>query len=95
MPIHYQPLGDYLAAQPPEAVQVTLTLPQIEALLGEPLPRAASTAQWWSNTPRFRHAAAWLRAGWSVTARSFRLAEPTITFAREALASARRPFAPP
>ena len=89
----YQPLADYLAALPPELTRITLPLRQIEVVLGEPLPRQASTAVWWSNTPRLQHARAWMGAGWYVTARSLRSTPATITFERGA-DSVPQPFAP-
>ena len=90
----YQPLADYLTALSPETTQVALSFSEIEGLLGEPLPRQAATAMWWSNTPRFRHAVAWMRAGWYVTARSMRTLPVTITFER-APAPPHLPFASP
>ena len=82
MASRYQPLGDYLAALPPETTRITLTLAEMEAILGDPLPRHASTAVWWSNTARLQRARAWMGARWFVTVRSFRVAEPAITFER-------------
>jgi hypothetical protein len=81
MPSRYQPLADYLVGQPARTVQVTLTLAEIEALLGVPLPPSAWRADWWSNTPTLRYNP-WLSVGWRVTGRSFRLAVPTVTFTR-------------
>lgn len=69
-PYEYQPLGDYLTAQPPEAGAVTLTLPEIEALIGAALPRTARSAKFWLNAPRragaSAQARAWHEAGWRV-----------------------------
>ena len=92
-PPKYRPLADYLAVLPAETTAVTLTLAAIEAILGRPLPRQAWAATWRANTPRYGHALAWMRAGWYVTARSFRAAEPAITFARDADSRA-QPAAP-
>ncbi len=39
----YAPLTRYLAAQPPGVSEVTLTLPEIEAIIGAPLPSQART----------------------------------------------------
>ncbi len=42
----YQPLGDWLAAQPGE--RVTLTFGQVEQILGQRLPASAwANAGWW------------------------------------------------
>ncbi len=46
MPPVYQPLADYLAAQPPETVRITLTLPEVEAVVGSALPASAWTQMW-------------------------------------------------
>ena len=67
-PTKYQPLAAYLAGLPPGTDTVTLTFPEIEALLGAPLPYAARRAGFWAN-PRREWAAtpqarAWLSAGW-------------------------------
>ena len=93
MATDYGPLAAYLAAQPPETTSITLTLPEIEDILGEALPRQAGTAMWWSNTPQFRHARVWMGAGWFVTARSMRTTPATITFAR-GTGSLPAPFVP-
>jgi hypothetical protein len=74
-PPKYHPLAAYLAGLPPETPRVTLTMAQIEAVRGGPLPRGAR---------------AWLGAPWRVAARSLRTAEPAITVAREADSTARR-----
>ena len=49
----YQPLADALERQ--STSTVTLTLAEIEALLGLPLPPSARTRSWWVD--RSRHAA--------------------------------------
>ena len=64
MPLTYQPLADYLAAQGSPAV--ILTLAEIETLLGAPLPPAAQEASWWTNAPEAEQARAWLGVGWRV-----------------------------
>src|SRR5215208_5204705 len=93
MPTRYQPLADFLAGQPPETVTVALTLPEVEALLGEPLPRAAATASWWANARSAPHAAACLAAGWR--ARRVRLRRPpgTVTFVRATADTTAQPAA--
>jgi hypothetical protein len=65
-PGKYQPLADWLAAYPGDAV--TLTFAQVEAILGQPVPKAArSSAAWWLRpAPRARAAQPWRAAGWTV-----------------------------
>ena len=63
-PRTYQPLIDHLAGQPAATTSVSLTLADIEGLLGEPLPRAAGMRSWWHRSaPRWRLVRA---AGWQV-----------------------------
>ena len=69
-PLKYQPLADYLAALPAETEAVTLTFPEIEALLGAPLPRSAVRTTFWTNARQPRAALSQVRAvqgvGWRV-----------------------------
>jgi len=60
----YQPLADFLAAQPPETDSVMLTLAEVAQIVGQPLPPGASTRGWWGNQPASAQARAWLAAGW-------------------------------
>jgi hypothetical protein len=62
----YRALADFLKRQTAE--QVTCTFPQIEALLGAPLPASSLEPWWWSSTPEAVRApaGAWLGAGWKV-----------------------------
>ena len=77
----YEPLTDYLKAQPGPGI--TLRFTEVDDLLGAPLPPAAWSAAWWSNTqPNSVHQRAWLCAGWRV-ARVDVWAQ-TVTFEREA-----------
>ena len=46
----YDPLTDYLARCGGE--RVTLTLAEIEALIGAPLPETARSSQFWGNYAR-------------------------------------------
>jgi hypothetical protein len=84
MPSPYQPLTDFLAAQPPETVSITLTLPEVEVLVGTPLPVSAWARTWWSNARQGRWAEArpWVTAGWRVSRTAMRSATPAVTFAR-------------
>ena len=78
----YQPLADYLAAQPDDAV--TLTHAEIAAILGAPLPKVAYTRTWWTQAPDAtrQHMRVWRAAGWQVVATD-RL-RGTVTFRRTA-----------
>lgn len=64
----YDGLADFLGRQ--TGRQVTCTFPQLEALLGAPLPASAREPWWWVDTPEMLHvpAGAWLGAGWRVKA---------------------------
>ena len=81
MAYHYQPLADYLAGLPPETAEVTLTFPEIEAIVGEPLPRASRLSAWWS--PDYGpHAQRWRATGWRIARLARRTNPPTATFVR-------------
>ena len=83
MPTRYQPLGDYLAALSPETTTLTLTLLEIEALLGAPLPASARGRQWWVNQwSESSQARVWRRAGWRVAGHALRAVPPAVTFER-------------
>lgn len=78
MPRPFDSLVDALAVQPPETATVTLTLVEIEALLGRPLPAGAWARQYWRNRS---HDRSWLRtAGWRVS--GFDRHGLVVTFAR-------------
>ena len=78
----YQPLTEYLAAQP--STCLTLTFAQLADLLDSPLPRMAWTGRWWANAaPRGNnHAHAWLSVGWRVDRVEARY-QQTVTFVRQ------------
>ena len=84
MPSPYQPLADYLAAQPPATMRITLTLPEVEAVVGSALPASAWTQMWWSNARpgHWAEVRPWVAAGWRVSGTAMRSAPPTVTFAR-------------
>ena len=79
----YQPLGAYLARQP--GPTHTLTFPEVEAILGRPLPAIASTARaraWWTNDAgRSQADHGWLAADWRVESVDRR--RQTVTFRKE------------
>ena len=78
----YQPLADYLAAQPAAVTSLTLTVAEIEVIIGAPLLVSARARQWWTNLWSESQSRAWREAGWRVTGRAFRATPPTITFGR-------------
>ena len=77
----YQPLTDYLAAQPAAVETVTLPLTEVEALLGAPLPASARRAAWWLSS-RGVHLQQWRGAGWRVARCELRTPAPSVTFER-------------
>jgi hypothetical protein len=84
-PPKYHPLADYLAALTVD--EVRLTFPEIEAILGEPLPVTARRSVFWVNqsgSPSWRAARSWVSAGWCVLRTELQARPPTVTFARVA-----------
>ena len=79
MAVRYQRLADYLAAQPAGTSTVTLTFPEIEALVGGELPAATATRPWWVDRKRSR---AWRATGWRVASAALRAGQERVTFAR-------------
>ena len=94
MPSRYQPLADYLAALPADTAEVTLTVPEIEALLGEPLPASAGKASWWANTPTVGSTRPWRQVGWRAVQVHLRQTPGVVTFVRAATAVSGEPDAP-
>jgi hypothetical protein len=76
----YAELSAYLALQ--VGPRVTLTLPEVEAIIGGPLPLVAwMMGGWWTGPGRPPHGAPWTAAGWRVE-----LVDPhagIVAFARE------------
>ena len=79
-PRKYDPLTRYLAALTVD--EVTLTFPEIEAIIGAPLPASASLSSFWPRTARELVARPWVRAGWQVARAHLHSATPAVTFAR-------------
>ena len=73
----YTPLAAWLADQ--GAAEVTCTVAQIEAVLGEPLPLAASMRTWWC-WPSMLLPQQLASAGWGV--RAVDTLQGTVTFVR-------------
>ena len=64
--LKYIRLAAYLADQPPDIERLVMTVDDIEAIVGETLPRMARFPSWWRNDQRRAHSRAWLTAGWKV-----------------------------
>src|SRR5215211_2272314 len=93
MPTSYQPLVDFLSRQPPETTTVTLTLAEVEGLLGVPLPEGAWTRLWWLAGGPPGVVRPWVAVGWRVTRTSLQTTPTTVTFARRAVDRMHTPFA--
>ncbi len=64
--LKYIRLAAHLASQPPGVDRLTLSLSEIEEIVGEELPSTARFPSWWRNDDRRMHSRAWLTAGWRV-----------------------------
>ncbi len=81
MPAKYAPLARYLAAQSGD--RVTLTLAEIEAIIGASLPAGVRQRQWWVSTPARRTLRPLVQAaGWRMALDGFWGRTPTVTFVR-------------
>ena len=77
----YQPLADYLAAQP--ANEVTLSFGEIEAILTRPLPASAYLPHWWTvRNANHARSQSWRSAGWDAVPGAWRGTERWVTFQR-------------
>ena len=82
MPSKYDLLVRYLAAQPGD--RVTLTLAEVEAIIGGPLPTGARRRDWWHSTPgRSAMGPVVHAAGWRVRLDAFWGRTPVVTFVRD------------
>jgi len=87
MASRYQPLADFLAAQRPETLTVTLTLSEIDALVAQPLPPSAHASGWWWNVLEKPHSQTWMDAGWRVVRAQVGQTPRLIIFQRVSLES--------
>jgi hypothetical protein len=78
----YQPLADYLAAQPAETAMVMLTFRELRVLLGQPLPASAWGRSWWRTRARTTPTRAWPTLGWRVAAVNVSGGSEAVTFVR-------------
>ena len=76
------PLAAHLAAQSPETDALRLSLAEIEALVGAPLPASAYGSTWWGSTALSKQARPWLATGWRVAGTHLRATPAAVTFAR-------------
>ena len=75
-PAKYAALAAFLTQQPLDVRAVTLTLTEIEQLIGAPLPLQGHAGSWWVNSSANRHPQAWLGVGWRVQRTDFRQVPP-------------------
>jgi hypothetical protein len=64
--LKYIRLAAHLAGQGPEVRRLTMSVPDIEKVVGEELPASSRFPSWWRNDRRRMHSRAWLTAGWEV-----------------------------
>ena len=81
-PPAYAALTAYLASRPADVVRVIVPFPELERLLGAPLPRGVYRYDWWSERATRPHAMSWRAAGWRVAHLALRVDPPAVTFAR-------------
>jgi hypothetical protein len=80
-PRKYLPLIRYLAALTSD--EVRLTLREIEAIIGAPLPAAARRSSFWANRPPgLYRVRPWVAAGWRVVRTELHARPPAVHFAR-------------
>lgn len=83
--LKYIRLAAFLADQPHDVERIVMTIPEIEALVGESLPEGARFPSWWRNDEHRAHSRAWLTAGWRVP--EMQAVEADIEFVRSSAAS--------
>jgi hypothetical protein len=64
--LKYIRLAAHLADLPAHLDRLVMTIPEIEGIVGEELPRMSRFPSWWRNDERRAHSRAWLTAGWRV-----------------------------
>jgi putative restriction endonuclease len=87
MPAKYEPLEQYLHAIPLNVQEVTLSFPEIERILGAPLPKSSTKhPAWWRNqvvSKSLSQAHAWLSAGFLIDAVNQRRSIGSVRFKRK------------
>lgn len=79
--LKYIRLAAHLANQPSDVDKLVMTVSEIEAIVGDELPRMSRFPSWWRNDERRAHSRAWLTAGWRVD-QIFR-SEAEVVFVRQ------------
>ena len=85
MPHWSDPLLGLLDKQPSDTTTLTLTLDEVAALVGAPLPRAAASRTYWRARASKGMGQRLRAAGWWVVNFEHRWPETTLTFMRYAL----------
>lgn len=65
----YLPLDEWFSKRSAKTKKIELTFDEVEAILGNPLPKSATKpTTWWTNVqPKIQsHRTAWLNHGWMV-----------------------------
>jgi hypothetical protein len=78
--LKYIRLAAFLAGQPPTVERLTMTLKDVEEVVGADLPPNARFPSWWRNDHRRMHSRAWITAGWRVE--QMRAEDATVVFSR-------------
>jgi hypothetical protein len=77
----YDPLADYLRSLPESEREHTISLGEIEQILGVSLPHSArADRSWWANTQHYTQARRWMSAGWRII--HVNLGRGSVTFVR-------------
>jgi hypothetical protein len=64
--LKYIRLAAFLAGQPRTVDRLTMSLKDVEEVVGAALPANARFPSWWRNDDRKMHSRAWMTAGWQV-----------------------------
>jgi hypothetical protein len=64
--LKYIRLAAFLAGQPRTVNRLTMSLKDVEEVVGADLPANARFPSWWRNDDRKMHSRAWITAGWEV-----------------------------
>jgi hypothetical protein len=83
--LKYIRLAAWLAGRPESVDDLTMSLADVEEIVGAQLPAGARFPSWWRNDDRRMHSRAWMSAGWEVLEMS--AGESTVRFARKGTSS--------
>jgi hypothetical protein len=63
----YEGLEAFLRTLPVDQYQIAMSVDELDAVMGRPLPKTARIDRtWWANARKSNHARYWLNAGWRV-----------------------------